>query len=355
MNAIYVIGAAVVLFSSATYAQPTKKTGETPFSQGLELPPGKYAPGVNAPAAIDLPFDLWGSFTYWNVRQDVMNIGYNFPQLVTVPADVVTSTVVSIEDNWEPGFKVGAAYNTPYDGWVSSLEYTWVRSSTSARATAKAGNIGAGFQGTGLLFNDVFDPNAHKVSSKWSMGLDLVDLLVSRPFYEGTSIVTTPFTGLRTLFIRQYQSVNMFVDTVGGYSAVSKTNCWSIGPVLGIWGQWFLGGGFRFEGMSSASLLYTQYTDLSLKLTTPGNLPAVSQRNDLSEIHPMGEVSLGLGWGSYIFDRDYFIDFSADYEFKYFWDQNSFRQFAGILVGSGDDALGALMIHGVTFRAKYDF
>lgn len=351
MNRIYLIATAATLLSLAVYAQPTKP----PFSQGLELPLGKYEPGVNAPAAIDLPFDVWGSFTYWNISQDVMNIGYNFPAPTDLTTDVATSTIVSIEGNWEPGFKVGASYNTSYDGWGCALEYTWVRSSASRRATAPEGDSNADFAGTGILSDELFFSLAEKVSSKWDLDLDLVDLVASRPFYEGRRIVTTPFAGLRALFIRQYQTVNMFVDEMGSYSSVSKSRCWSLGPVAGISGHWFLGKGVRFEGSTAASLLYTRYTDISIKLTTPGNLPALSKRGDLKELRPAAEMALGLGWGSYIFKQAYFIDFSACYEFKYFWDQNSFRQFAGILAGSGDDALGALMLHGLTFSARYDF
>ena len=360
MNAIYIIATASALLSSASSAQNTEKTKiEPPFSQGLELPAGKYAPGYNGPAFIDVQgwnFDVWGSFTYWNISQDVMNVGYNFPIQNASPSLQVTSTIVSIENVWEPGFKVGIAYNIDYDGWVGSAEYTWVRSSANVSAHNTTGSPLGNFTGTGLLLDFVSPSNvASTLDSSWKMNLDLVDVLFSRPFYEGTRITTTPFAGLRALFIRQHQSVNMFVPASGDFSTATKTNCWSLGPVAGFSGHWLLGKGIRFEGSTAASLLYTNYTEISTDLTTPGNLSAPSKLNDFHELRPTAEIGVGLGWGSYIYNGNYFIDFSARYEFKYFWDQNVYRQFGAILADDGADALGALMLHGFTLTGGFDF
>ena len=107
------------------------------FEQGMELPAKKYQAGYNAPACAKVKngwdFDIFGSFIYWHVSQEDMDIAYIEPPepTMTTPSTNVPGAVAYQNFDYKPGFKVGLGFTWDYDGWISWAEYTWMHQSVT--------------------------------------------------------------------------------------------------------------------------------------------------------------------------------------------------------------------------------
>jgi hypothetical protein len=183
------------------------------------------------------------------------------------------------------------------------------------------------------------------------MNLDMLDLMVSRPFYQGTKLTINPFGGLRGLLLRQNLNINL-----GAPFVALTSKAWAIGPDMGVIGNWMFGTtGFRFEGKAAGSLLYTRYHKFSHKeMDTPTGLTVTSTLPSMGAVRPIAEFGLGLGWGSYLSCNNYYIDISARYDFMLLWEQNVMRLFNSYLQGFVDSP-GDLQMHGLTASLRFDF
>ncbi len=315
-----------------------------------------FPAAYNAPASISVScgwdFDVFASFLYWYAGQDSMDVAYLTPVFNAAPTASVPGAVAFQGQSWKPGFQAGFGFNTDYDDWIGWVEYTWMHRSTDTSNVAPNDPTDA-VQEWSLSDWFVADgatttPN-QLVSSSWKLHIDMLDLFFSRPYYQGTQLTVSPAGGLRALWIRQTLSVNMDAIT-----ARANTNSWAIGPSIGCDTHWLLGMGFRFEGMATGSLLYTQYTKLGYSYDdTVDNKVSADYRN-LNTVRPVAQLGVGLGWGSYLYCQKFYIDFTARYDFNYFWSQNMMRTFVSNLAGYADNT-GDLYLHGLTFKARFDF
>jgi hypothetical protein len=336
------------------------------FDQGLGLPDNKYPAAYNAPAGISVKdawdFDLFASFIYWYVAQEDMSFAYLPMQRSADPAVAAPASIAFQDFKYTPGFKAGFGFNTNYDGWEFRGEYTWLHETLTKTATPPV--LSSGSPGTWLgtswfSWSGSFNTGA-SASSKWKLRLDMLDGIFRRPFYQGTQLTVSPYGGLRALWLRQNMNVN-FRDEHGVTTSYShnRSTSWALGPVTGVGGHWLLGEGFRFEGNGGASLLYTRYTKISHSEQTPqvqvaGALGVTTTRSGYAFVRPVGQLAVGLGWGTYCCDDEFYFDLALDYEFLYFWDQNVMREFIVQTVGQAISA-GDLAMHGVTATFKFDF
>ena len=363
--------AAAVLAATGAFAQMSRgnqsghnQAAQNPcacMEQGMGLPTEKkcFPAAYNAPASIAVScgwdFDISASFLYWYVSEEGLDAGYVGP--VLAPSASATSGAVAYQDfSYKPGFQVAVGYNTGYDDWTASLEYTWMHQSVSTTDTAPALTSGVADVWTG---NDCFIPAtdseaASSLSTGWKMHMDMLDLFFSRPYYQGTQLTVSPYGGIRALWIRQAFNVTLNDVAANNPNAKAKSNSWAIGAATGADIHWMLGMGFRFEGNATGALLYTQYTTIGWKQSRTDTSGATASTTDYSAVRPMAQLGLGVGYGSYMFCQKYYIDFSARYDFNYLWNQNVMRPFASELAGFEDDR-GDLSMHGLTLNARFDF
>lgn len=341
-----------------------KSSNAQPFEQGMALPANKYPAAYNAPAGISVKngwdFDLFGSFIYWHASQDFMDIARVAPNVTNSAATSYGGTVAFQDVTYEPGFKVGFGFNTNYDGWVFRAEYTWLHQTVSTSAlTAPA--LPSGAAGTWASSDWFVNANSGEaVSSSWKMNLDMVDALFERPFYQGTMLTVTPFGGMRGLWLRQNLNINLLNSS--GVTTSSSNNhaaSWAVGPATGVGGHWLLGYGFRFEGNAVASLLYTRYTTIShdeqdSQAFLVGANGVGTSVSNIGTVRPVGQLNVGLGWGSYCCNDEFYFDIALDYEFINFWEQNVMRSWVGQIQGRAE-ATGDLQMHGLTATLRFDF
>jgi hypothetical protein len=260
--------------------------------------------------------------------------------------------IVALDFGYHPGFEAGFTLNTPYDKWVLGGDYLWVRAQTQASATA-TGSIY--YQGTSAL-----EDLLAAVKATWNVGLDLADLYLARPFYLGKNWTVEPCFGLQGGWIRQSLQITETPNAAAATAWTSqqrtlRSNCWGIGPSGGFQTNWMLGKGVSLFGNLSASLLYTNYTTLSQKTTLSTGKVSRGSNNGWNSVKPNLNTGMGVQWGTYFSDQDYYFNLSAAYNFMVFFAQNEISAFAGFLLGSSGISPGNLFLHGVSVSASLLF
>ena len=359
-----------------------------------------YSPAYNAPAAVNLNCTkvkvrpsivttfVDASFTYWYAGEEGMKIA-STGVFDTGSGDTFFAQNTAALDqsfDYKPGFKVGVGLIGDSE-WVGRADYTWFRGANKTNGFSVSDSLLTAGTSTALTGTEVWVVDdwflqgtlpgqalsGSAVSSKWSLSMDLVDATAGRPFYQGQSIIVSPYAGLRAAFIRQSMDVQLTVSsllyngtTLPASSSPAQpigsrnnSNSWALGPRFGCDGQWLLPMGFRLEGDLAASLLYTRYTSIEHRedpASTSFNAgPYVTSLKNVSFLRPELDVSLGFGWETYLYNRRYCLDFSASYDFMIFWSQNVIRTLLDdTLTGTGA-AAADLYLHGMTLSGAFHF
>ncbi len=325
-----------------------------------------FPAAYNQPANYNLgpcPWDFWldASFTYWDAQQEGLDLAVSSTDLANTILSPANGQFLFQDTQFKPGFKVGLGMDLDHDAWSSFVEYTWFRSQTNTHKTAPAdARGGTAVWDTSNWFTS--SVAATSLSSKWRLNMDLLDVGLARPFYQGTHLILSSFGGLRGQWIRQKLNLSgTFVSatTTPLINATSnnKSHSWAVGPSAGCLGKWHLGWGLRFEGDVSGSLLFTQYTKVRHNETAASSTgsPIGAHFTNYNCLRAVNEMNLGLGWGSYLDCRNYHLDFLATYDFKVFWNQNILRQLVDSMESGTGHAPSNLYLQGLTLKAQFDF
>lgn len=370
------------------FAQQTKSTkasdaasSQKMMNRGEPMSNGRMAGGYNAPANVVLNRDWcnWfdsieidAAFTYWMATQDGMDLGRSSSIATggTTISYTADTEFLYQHSKFQPGFKVGLSAN--YQDWTMSTRYTWVKNHTHTNGDAPSVTSGtAVYTNTpwvieALRSGDLGLAGSRHISSSWKLRMDLVDMVAGRPFYQGPAVTVSPFAGVRGAWIRQ--SIHQeFTPQTGAngtnllnsspYVTRNFSHSWAVGPRMGGSANCLLPWGFRFEGMFAANILYTRYTKiLHREPATVANTAGLNQhQNHVNTIRPSVEASMGLGWGMYLDNQRYHVDFSADYEFQYYWNQNMIRGMLDDLWASTSPSVGNLGLQGLTVTGSFSF
>lgn len=373
------------LLALSLYAdKPSNVVTDDSFKQSEIVPAGVYAAGYNAPAQVKLlgGAKSWlpdvfasGSFLYYMANEDGLDIGTSGAIIPDGGQPVVgftSNAQVALPDfGYKPSFKVGLG--TRLLEWTLAAEYTWIRNNTYTSKDAPSSQI-AGTTGVWTL-NDWYEQTTtsgqsmafSNFDSHWHLRMDIADVMLSRAFYQGRRVCVTPMFGVRGAWIRQRFNLKGDVPSTlvtsknpGDTWSRNSSHSWGVGPRAAVEVDCLLGMGFRLEGEVGTSLLFTQYTNVRHSENV-ANAAAVPQTltaefHDYNCVRPIGELGLGIGWGSYLADQKYHIDLSASYDFMLFWNQNMMRKLLDTVNdGVGGAAGGDLSLNGLTFTARFDF
>ena len=347
-------------------AKPQKEAPKS-FALGYESLSSEVSPSYNTPASIELnknwEFFSSFSFLYWLADEE----GLDLAMSASLIADEVSVPPVSValfqEVAYKPGFKIGIGVDTRHDDWLTGLEYTWVRQSTHISENAPGAPIGVGIW---FISNWFIQPNASgqtvsatSVSSKWHLGMDLLDAYLERPFYQGRSLTIAPFAALRAVWIRQSLRIQA-ADPLAPFPFIvshNHSNSWGLGPRMGIEGHWLMGYGIRLESDLAASVLYTRYTSVnhSEDPSSSNTIPVAAVFSNYGCVRSITEISLGLGWGRYFHNNKAAIDLLASYDFSVFWNQNMMRMLVDLNTLQEAASASNLYLHGLTVTLRLNY
>ena len=383
-----------ILLSNALQAAYIKRPLPLFAEQGTPLQEDRFPAAYNAAARADIEkgwdFFLTGSFLYWYAEQEGMELAIPLSGQIVIPStdpsiptfSLSPSNGVSIlrsDFDYHAGFKVGIGVGFDGDNWLGALEYTYMHQSVGTPTHTEGSVVTSTLPGATTITADFFGLTswftglngllpffpATTVRSKWKMDLDMGDAYLSRPFYQGRYITISPFAGIRGAMIRQsfrvWVTIPELSTLIGSADLTSRnySHSWAVGPRLGIKGHWLLGGGFRLEGDAAGSLLFTRYTKVSHAETPMTALSSPHFRfHDYNTTRPIGELGLGIGWGSYVgFCRNPsgYLDLSANYDLLVFWGQNMMEKLVSDYTSFASHPSGDLHMHGVTGTLSLDF
>ncbi len=358
---------------------------------------GNCLPTYNAPAAIivsqktRVPLTAFvdASLLYWYGAEEGLGIATN--SILNLGTAYLPTTIHSLRMgfDYKPGFKVRLGVVAEQE-WSVYAEYTWLRGRNTVQQTPPAivttSGVPATTAATGTPVWSIDDwflqgtaggqtLSASSISAVWRYGIDVLDVMASRPYYLGDRLAISPYAGLRAIWIRQMMKVSLteapglfgtstgIVSTaVPGQPIVSQniSQCWGIGPRVGFDGACLLVRGFRILGNLAASLVYTSYTKLDHREDSAspsfnsGGL-SVSPGHTDSFLRPIAELGLGFGWGSYFQNQTYHLDVAATYDFTLLWDQNEMRKLLDYVLTAANPAATDLYFQGLTISSRFDF
>ena len=380
---------ALVAMQAGIFADTNQDNGTVQdiFYPGQNLQDNTYPAAYNASASVRLKnkdgelqndqIFIKAGFNYLDVYQGGMDLatsGYLYGPVNndTKVGYLQQSKVLYQDTKYNPCFDVVVGFQSPE--WQFGLGYDWIRSNTYTNQQA----LGVEDPSTGI---GVWTPNnwfyqetgasqeiaGTDISSKWHVGLDLFDLFVSRPFYEGKRVVVSPYGAISAAWIRQKLITKLTIqpDTViaqlenDRIASRNYSNSWSLGPKIGVKPKVLLGRNFWIDMDAAAALLFTQYTTIkhSESLAQASSIPSQIGTiiTNYDTLTPELELALNLGWGDYFHDQKYYMDFSIGYRFIEFFEQNRMRSLVDqTLTGSGA-APSNLFIHGLNVSLDLHF
>lgn len=273
-------------------------------------------------------YSFSAAFTEYAAIQDSMEIA--FPSNST---NLPVGSVLNFGFGYNPGFEVGFILNTPYDNWSLASDYLWYRGSSHLSKT----NDGSTSYSSPLFGRGFYENLMSSLDANWHLGLDLIDLYLTRPYYSGKKLTIKPMVGLRGDLIRE--TFHLEGDVFGGDAAnqfvKTTSKLWGVGPRLGAEGDFIYFRNWSFFGNLATSLLYTYYTKIRVNYDNSLNQESQAKNDGVSLFHPNIDAGLGLNFGGYAWKNAFYCNLRVAYNFSIFFSQNMGRA----LVSSANESV----------------
>lgn len=318
-----------------------------------------FSAGYNASAWVDFAcknhtFSLWGSFLYWQPKQDFMDVAFKSPSAIS---NIVCGTswddgkLVEMPSHFTPGFSVGGVYALPcHDDWDITVEYTRFHTGNSVDVEASDdGFLYARWIQPNLVSNN----NALHLRDKWQLNLDLLTVGIGRRFYVGCQLTAKPYLGLAVAWLDQKLKGKMLLTTPTEFHlrVNDQSDSWGIGPRMGIEGNWYLTPRWSIVGNIAFDIFYTRY---HLKLHEEStDFPEIfmSSSNHFNTLRPELDMYLGLSYDHVRRCSGFHLE--VGYDFQIWWNQNMIRWFDDVTFVSTPQ--GNLYFQGLRVTFGVDF
>lgn len=298
------------------------------------------------------------------------------------PSAKIKTKLVDLDFQWDPGFRIGAAYNfRELNDWTLQLNWTHIHNHAHGSFSAEGVESSLGSVDTivspwvNLLFELRF--GASHASAHWKLDYDTLDLDFSKSLPLSKRFFFTPFFGLRGAWLDQnyeakYESIFILAEgatpfsrkvTFKGKNDFSAFGIRTGGGILCKLGQsWYL------FSQISGNLMYGKFRVLMNNLNDQGlgegNVPPMplsfEATEDFWRVRLAFEEAIGIGWETFFRNNLSRLRIRAAYELSQWLSQNElFYTF----YFRGQDTIssvpirhqGNLSFQGVQIGAQYDF
>jgi len=320
------------------------------FDQGYAVNKNQFIGEYNSSARIDVHSDLdiflTANFIYWQAKTK----GLEFVRVLSSFED----RLIPNDFKFHPGFQVGFGLNLPYDNWDIFFNYTWLYfTDTKSVGSSNAGNVYLPNWG-----EDDFGP-INRAKEKWKLRYNIFDMEIAKNFYLGTKLTMRPYFGLRGGWFSQFLSIKYLISNFfpyGNYWQVKgKDKSCLIGPSTGLSINYLFGLGFRGFGKASFSLLYTHFKAYFLDYEIDSLFVDNYLTNKGYQITPNADINLGLGWGSYFWNKKFHFDLTTSYDFIIFFNQNMMTTLRDTTATLADCKSEDLILQGLNINFRFDF
>jgi hypothetical protein len=350
MRLISLISICLIYYTSPMFSDENKSvvTLLDCYDQGHALTDQDIHSGYNASASIDLSSGLncfaEGSGIYWKASENGLPLG-----VTSTPAKIY-----DIESDYHLGFKSKVGFHSNSDFWNFAFSYLFLHTKGHTEKLWTNSTSPHEF----WYFNDITLITDY-LSGKWKLEIDIMDLTFSRPFYLGLSVTMEPYTAVRGGWINQkYSAPSYIISTNNLLKNKTSSDSYLIGARGGLRTNWIFFNYFRMFGDIGIALLYQKFKlhNYQESLVNSLGLQSMDTKKEISNITPNIEASLGLGMGTYFFEKRWHLDLTVSYDFSVFFNQNTLSYFSNIInETSNASGLNNLMIHGFTGTLRLDF
>jgi hypothetical protein len=313
---------------------------------------------INPPArpVVKDGVDLWieGEALYMKPTEDGLGFAANSDSTAVIQGDIKNARYP-----WSWGFRAGAGYNLPHDGWDFFLNWTWLRSSetTSMSATSvfptELNPDSANASRTALAT----DAHAHL-----ALQINLLDFEMGREFFVSKWMTIRPHMGVRAGWVHRQYKVHYTGGSVLSTSTLHdnlKNRFSSAGLRGGFDTQFGLGSGWSIFGQMAFSLLYgNQHLRYSENLVTVGGVSTNQGhvRDNWLTVRPMTDFALGFRWDKLFYDDRF------RFRIQLGWEEHTLFGFTkdidltdDIANGKHVTSRGDLSFSGLALQARFDF
>ncbi len=295
-------------------------------------------------------FSVNAAFNEYQALQDSMEVAFPSSTLDGFyPGNTVSEgSIVGLDFDYHPGFTVGFLLETPNDGWNFGGKYLWYRGHSHVSKSADPDV----YYSSPLLVGP-YDIAIGSLKANWHLGIDLIDLYLSRPYLSGHHLSVTPLLGLRGGWIRDHfdLAATNFVAPSNTQTAETNSRAWVIGPKAGLQSNYLVGAGFSFFADIATSALYSCYNALSLEYENYLDETSRISDNDYSTFRSILDAGIGVNW---TFTGKYKFSFNAAYNLSIFFSQNMERILVS-MAGATQGTPGNLYLSGLSIGASFDF
>jgi hypothetical protein len=275
----------------------------------------------NLPAKPDLCWDVYAraSFLYWS--NAIIDMSW------TTEIDALGDTYRRRHADFpfKPGFEVGIGIDL--GPVVLDIDYIRMHYHHTSHATAANGSKLVP-KSTPTGYAGVIFPVYNHASAGYTSNLDDLRITLQTPAYVSKRMILTAGYGLdiqwdKHEFNRKWSNSSIPAN-VGQFTG--KTEYWAIGPVINGNAEALLCYGFKLIGNTGFAVDYMKYTTYESGASFPGAIlfggtPSTPFANfvqqaqqDFYSIMPMANMEIGLGWQSYLFCDQIYLDLSVTYE-----------------------------------------
>ncbi len=299
-------------------------------------------------------FSVNVAFNEYQAVQDSMELAY----MSSASSRVSDGSLLVLDYDYHPGFEIGFVLNLPYDFWSLGGEFFWYQGNSHKKKTAEEPQ----YYLSPLFVGD--SPLIRSIDANWKLYVDVADLYLSRPYYSGEKWSVVPRAGFRGTWISQRFTVdaNLFDEDPVAQSVEMKSKSWAIGPGVGCQTNFLLGAGVSLFGDLATSIVYTRYNKIDAKFSNSLGQKAHPSNNLLGTVRPNIDAGLGIEWdsllafssGSYEWQKTFYLNLSASYNFSVFFAQNMGVALVSAADNS-DSTPGNLYLQGLTISLALVF
>jgi len=168
--------------------------------------------------------------------------GTVWADVVSVGFDSSIWALPGFDLKWGYGFRIGAGYDLPYDGWDTNLYWTWFRTDGKHTIPPQPLTLLTAEFFAAFLNGDI----PQSMVGKWALLLDMFDWELGRSYCVSENLSLRPFVGLKGGWINQ--SIHVLYNNLIISSVLTdnfgkehlKNNFWGIGPLGGVNTKWTL-------------------------------------------------------------------------------------------------------------------
>ena len=194
---------------------------------------------------------VFAELLYWQIREVGAD---NWAQVITPPAANQSIRFLNVPFKWDPGFRVGAAYQGADTQWDTVIYYTWYQTAATDQTDVTVGEVhspnSANFYANNTYGKGLSGPYYHKASINWNFLFNNIDWELGRTFKVMNKYSFRPFIGLKAAVIDQniktiWQNPYdpLFKTPITSFSTANENiinNFWGVGPSFGLNTSWNL-------------------------------------------------------------------------------------------------------------------